>query len=148
MTQTGAYRADVRSWKDEPIIGGTGPGMWESSSFSTVTPSWQVLPAQKHEVSSIEETDAVISLLKQGASRAFEAVQRQILHRSQEWVGTLEAAAALEQIKIDLGVERELVLRMPPYARRTVRVRVKYTGPAKPKVVYDLLPEDEDHSRE
>jgi hypothetical protein len=49
---------------------------------------------------------------------------------------------------MDLGVEREIVLRMPPYASRKVKVRAKYAGPAKPKVVYDPLPEDAKHSQE
>jgi hypothetical protein len=38
----------------------------------------------------------------------------------------------LEQMALDLGVERDIIVRMPPRSERQVRVIVLYEGRAKP----------------
>ncbi|MBI3245437.1 MAG: hypothetical protein HYZ50_02885 [Deltaproteobacteria bacterium] len=149
MTQTVPYRANAVPWKDENLIFGAEHAIKGLMSSSAVTPSlWEVAYAPGPQVLSITETDVAISPLNQSASRAFEVVLRQVLQRSREWESKLKTAATFDQVEMDLGVEKEIVLHMPPYARKAVRVRARYTGPAKPKVVYDPPPEDEERGQE
>lgn len=148
MTQTVPYRADVVPWKSENFIFGAEHVSKGLGSSSAVTPSlWKGAYAPGPQVLSITETDVAISLLDQPASRAFGEVLCQILERAREWPSKLETAAEREQVEMILGVEREIVIQMLPYARRAVNVRAKYMGPAKPKVVYDPLLEDEEPSQ-
>ena len=40
----------------------------------------------------------------------------------------------------DLGVEREIVVRLPPLQVVEVTMDVYFAGPAKPQIFFDLLP--------
>jgi hypothetical protein len=144
MTQIVTRYANVVARKDENIIFGTAAGFSGSPSSSAVTAPWSGIPFQEaQKAPSVKEINVMPSVLHQTAARAFEKARSQILQRASEWVDRLESVTALDEVEMKLGVEKEIVLHMPPHSKRRVTVRAKYVGPAKPQVVYDPLPEDE-----
>lgn len=54
----------------------------------------------------------------------------------------LIGGSPLTRAEMELGVEREIVVRMSPASSRDVKVRAKYMGRAQPNVVFDPVSGD------
>jgi hypothetical protein len=76
-------------------------------------------------------------------ARSFGMAIHKALQTQQEWANKQESRSTIEQTELELGVEREIVVRVPPYSKRNVKIRAKRIGRATPRVVFDPLPENE-----
>ncbi len=78
------------------------------------------------------ETDAYIDYLMNALNlHLFEAIDKR------EKSENIEILGSLEENEMDLGVEQDIVVTMPPISRRKVILHVKQISMAKPKVVFD-----------
>lgn len=71
-------------------------------------------------------------------ARLFAGLFREIQDRyADTW--TLIGSSSFATTELELGVEKEIVVRMSPLSSRDVKVRAKYMGRARPNVVFDLV---------